>query len=634
MSEEPKQHPDPAAQLKTALRLAQERFEEMAKLEEVKLLCSAGGTILQANTAVEKLLGHPVEEIIGKSLLSFADLRDKQDLGRMLEWLSTERSDGILHGIFPFLHSEGSEHILKWEVANLLDEPEIQALFVKLCDITESKREEEELRTTNQLLNAFIEKSSEGMSLADIEGHYLIVNQAFCEMTGYSREALLHMGIHDIIPKGKSSVLLPMIQQGQSGTRMGQIVHREGEIVDVEASGHPIELRGKRLALGILRDVTAREQAKKALREENAFRSSVIKCASEGLCVCHSIHEFPHVRFTVWNDRMTEITGHTMEGINSAGWYQSLYPDPELQRYAMERMGSMREGDDLLCEHWEITRADGEKRDIAISSSLLLADDGAAHVMALIQDVSERIRAERDRDHLLQEIEARNAELERFSYTVSHDLKGPLITIKGFLGFLQKDVAAGNLERLQEDAQHISEATTKMATLLDHILELSRIGRIVNPSSDVPMAELVHEAISRLQGSIDERGVTLHVWEDLPTLHGDRERLIEVFQNLIENAVKYMGAQAEPRIEIGAEEKAEELRYFVKDNGMGIEPPYHEKIFGLFDRLDTGTAGTGVGLAIVERVVTFHGGSIWVESAGAGTGSTFYFTLDEKNTST
>jgi two-component system, chemotaxis family, sensor kinase Cph1 len=225
------------------------------------------------------------------------------------------------------------------------------------------------------------------------------------------------------------------------------------------------------------------------------------------------------------------------------------------------------------------------------------------------------------------ELEAKNLELERFIYTVSHDLKSPLITINTFLGFVSEGVDAGNTGDLQADMERIYKATDKMGKLLSEILELSRIGRMGNPPSDAPMADVVNDALEIMSGRLVDNGVEISLAPGLPILHGDRPRLQEVFQNLIENSLKFMGDQPHPRIEIGARVDGEETVLFVKDNGIGIDPLFHEKVFGLFDKLDPRTEGTGIGLALVKRIVEVHGGRIWVESDGLGHGSAFRFTL-------
>jgi signal transduction histidine kinase len=188
---------------------------------------------------------------------------------------------------------------------------------------------------------------------------------------------------------------------------------------------------------------------------------------------------------------------------------------------------------------------------------------------------------------------------------------------------------------MQRDAAFISAAVQKMEQLLNELLELSRIGRVVNPPRETLVGELVREALDMVAGRLQGRGVRVEITPELlqahggPTVYGDRARLREVWQNLIDNAIKYMGNQPEPRIEIGRRRDDESV-FYVRDNGIGIDPRYHEKVFGLFNKLDPQTEGAGVGLAIVQRIVEVHGGRVWVESEGAGQGSTFCFTLAGK----
>lgn len=238
-----------------------------------------------------------------------------------------------------------------------------------------------------------------------------------------------------------------------------------------------------------------------------------------------------------------------------------------------------------------------------------------------------RYRFESSRRSYDIQLSEKTAELERFVYTVSHDLKSPLITIQGFLGLLEKDANQGDKERLQGDVGQIRKAANKMELLLSDVLEISRIGRISNAPEQVELYELTQEVVEGMMLQLKQYGAEVEIQPGLPVLYADRKRMVEVMQNLIENALKFMGEQSSPRIEIGVREEAGGNIVFVSDNGIGIEPRYHDKVFDLFERLNPDIDGTGIGLAIVKRIIELNHGRIWLESEGNGKGSAFCFIL-------
>jgi PAS domain S-box-containing protein len=235
-----------------------------------------------------------------------------------------------------------------------------------------------------------------------------------------------------------------------------------------------------------------------------------------------------------------------------------------------------------------------------------------------------------ERVNLNKDLEEQNAELERFTYTVSHDLKSPLVTIRGFLGYLRQDAESHDMLRFDKDLNRIANAVDKMQVLLNDLLELSRIGRIINTPEKIPFGQIVAEAIELLNGPLEKSNVRTSLQESFPDILGDHARLVEVLQNLISNAAKFMGDQPQPTVEIGTEgmEADQKIIFFVRDNGIGIDPQYHERIFGLFNRLDPNINGTGIGLTLVKRIIEIHGGRIWLDSK-PGEGTTFYFTLPQ-----
>jgi len=244
-----------------------------------------------------------------------------------------------------------------------------------------------------------------------------------------------------------------------------------------------------------------------------------------------------------------------------------------------------------------------------------------------VLDITRSKRIDRARERLISELEKKNTEHEHVAYSVSHDLKSPLITISGFAGLLERHLRNGESERVAQDLERITNASSKMHNLLSDLLEVSRVGRVTNDFEPVPANELFADALSLVSGQLSAKGVRVTIDDSLPVIYGDRSRLLQVAQNLLDNAAKYMGDERHPSIHVGSRLEGKSRVMFIRDNGRGIKPDFHSRIFDLFHRLDRKSEGSGVGLALVKRIVEHHGGRVWVESEGPGCGSTFFLEL-------
>jgi signal transduction histidine kinase/DNA-binding response OmpR family regulator len=244
----------------------------------------------------------------------------------------------------------------------------------------------------------------------------------------------------------------------------------------------------------------------------------------------------------------------------------------------------------------------------------------------LLTNALRRKLVESEKARLITELGTKNAEMERFTYTVSHDLRSPLITIQGFLGFLKKDIKQIDDNKSDTDIKMIENAVKKMDALLSNTLELSRIGRVTNPPEAVSYEEIVADSLAQLAEKIRSSGISVLVAKELPQVYVDRMRIMEVLVNLIENSIKYIGNKTDPKVEIGYDADKEKPVFFVRDNGIGIDSSQHEKVFELFYKLDKKSEGSGAGLAIVKRILEVHGGLVWIESE-EGEGCKICFTL-------
>jgi PAS domain S-box-containing protein len=270
-------------------------------------------------------------------------------------------------------------------------------------------------------------------------------------------------------------------------------------------------------------------------------------------------------------------------------------------------------------------RKDGSEFPVEISLSPLVSDEGVL-VSSAIRDVTERKQTEDALKRSWADLARSNAELEQFAYIASHDLQEPLRAVSGCVQLLQQRYQGQLDARADELIAHAVDGSTRMQTLIRDLLAYARVstrGRGLEPTD---CGTVVKQALSNLATAIQESGGVV-TYEALPTVVADPTQLLQVFQNLIGNAVKYR-AERPPEVHIGVEQRTGEWEFAVCDNGIGIDPQYFERIFGIFQRLHTRTEypGTGIGLALCKKIIECHGGRIWVASQ-PGKGSTFFFTI-------
>jgi PAS domain S-box-containing protein len=374
----------------------------------------------------------------------------------------------------------------------------------------------------------------------------------------------------------------------------------------------------------LLIDIENRAKMETALKESEAMLSRHLQYTP---LASMTIDE--NFTCTRWNRAAERIFGYSAEEVLGKDLSKVMIPDHEkdevleiLAKLLAQEGGThsinenrTKDGRTIIVEWYNTPIVDERGKAIGISS--------------LCEDVTERETIRQEQQALATELELRNAELERFVYTVSHDLRTPLISIKGLIGLLQKDIDANDARKIENDMLKINKAADTMGDTLSGLLELSRIGRVINPPEEGSLTRLAEKAAEVFRDEIEQRGIELDIRDDMPRYWGDSLRLLEVFQNLIENSIKFMGEQSSPRIEISARINGEMIECKIEDNGIGIDPAYHDRIFNLFERLDPQVEGSGIGMALVKRIVEAHGGEIQVESAGEGRGCRVVFTLPQ-----
>jgi two-component system sensor kinase FixL len=499
---------------------------------------------------------------------------------------------------------------------------ELRGLRGTLVDVTELKHVEEErlrgeeaLRRSSELYRAYFTASPLAVFVSDTRGRYLEVNGAATALTGYSREELLQMRIHDLLVTGGAAGLedrlVGLLALGD-GRHEVQIRRKDGSARHCLVHATAI---GAERRLGFLLDVTDRQEAEEKLRESEARYRGLSEASLEAILV----HD---------GGRIVDVN-HALCKLGGFSWHELVGRDA-FELIAPEDRETVYRA--LLTEYsgtYEVTglRRDGARIPLEVRARTFPFRGQNLRVVA-IRDVSERRRAERVRESLISNLEAKNAELEAFTHTVSHDLKAPLITIRGFADYLLRDVDEGRLDRVRADARRIADAAAQMRLLLDHLVELSQAGRGAGPPAAVPLETAVAEALRLVEGRRARSGVHVDLGKGLPVVFGDHSRLVQLFQNLLDNAVKFSAGVDEPRVTVEVAPGAPgEATVVVRDNGRGIPPAHHQRVFGLFEKLDPRTEGTGVGLAVVKRIVESHGGRARVESRGAGCGTEVWVTL-------
>ena len=495
------------------------------------------------------------------------------------------------------------------------DERLLGVLASHVASAVERLRTAEALREGGELYRAYFTASPIAMFVSDTRGQYLEVNGAACALTGYPREELVGLSIADVLAGDDAhdlgQRLVGMLALGVGRNEI-RIRRKDGSVRHCLV--HASAIGADRL-LGLLLDITDRKEAEEKLRESEERSRSLSEAAFEAILV----HDGGRVVDV--NQALCDLGGYSWHELVGRDGFDFIAPE---NREAVYR--------NLLAEHSrpyevECVRRDGTRIEVEVQARSF-PYRGRVHRVVAVRDVSERKKAERVRESLIRELEAKNAELERFGYTVTHDLKAPLVTIRGFADYLERDAREGRVDRLAGDAARVGEAVGKVQRLLDELFELSRAGRPLGPPVEVGTGDLVHEALRLVRGRAEASRARVEVTEPLPVVFGDRARLVQVFQNLLDNAMKFSSKAQEPTVVVESRPDEDgQAVLVVRDNGVGIESRHHERLFDLFEKLDPRAEGTGVGLAVVKRIVESHGGRVWLESEGTGAGTAVCVTL-------
>jgi len=365
-------------------------------------------------------------------------------------------------------------------------------------------------------------------------------------------------------------------------------------------------------------EITKLRKVEEALREsEEKFRSFV-----EEMNDGYSVIQGSTIVFA--NARIAEMFGYTQGEVIGKSILQLL--PSEMINELTEVHAKRRRGEDVPPQYETVLASkDGAARPVEFGARLI-SYEGKHAASVVIRDITERKNAEAKLQQTMQDLARSNAELEQFAYVASHDLQEPLRMVTSFVQLLARRLEGKLDADTSEYIAYVVDGASRMQMLIDDLLAFSRVGTRGNPFEVTDCQVALRGALTNLQLTIEDQDAVI-THDPLPTVMADGMQLIQLFQNLISNAIKFRGEER-PRINISAKQGENEWVLSLRDNGIGIDPEYHERIFLIFQRLHGRAeyAGTGIGLAMCKRIVERHGGRIWVQSE-LGKGSTFYFTI-------
>ncbi|MBC7079147.1 MAG: PAS domain S-box protein [Methanothrix sp.] len=602
------------------------------------------GRVIIWNRALEALTGVRKEEMLGKGNYEcaipfygyrrpvLADLvLHGYDESMSREYRNLQRDGDVLTAevFIPTFGPEGSHLWLK--AAPIYDsEGRIEGAIEVIRDITENVKRLNALSLSEARYRSIVEDMPFLVCRFDRDGVLTFVNENYCNYFGFRREDIVGRSFLELIPEDEREAVLERFRGLTRERPYVTYTHRvkRGEEIRWQRwtdraifgqNGEVLEYQ----SLG--EDITAEKNMEDALREsEHRFRV-LAESTAAGIAIMRD------ERFVYVNRAGEEMSGYSRDELIGAPVWMVVHPEDAAW---LKKMYSRKLRGEPTPPRYEfrIITKNGDVRWVEYASGTLELGGEMALIGTLI-DITERRQAEEElrrfKESLEQmveertaELEQRNAEIESFVYTVSHDLRRPLITISGLAGLAEFDLEKGNLEKARESLRTVQRSCENMDALLRDILELSRIGKVTNPPEDVPFELLVREAIDQLAEAVKKRSAELRVAEGMPTVRVDRERLVEALVNLIDNSIKYTREDTRPVLEVFYRDGV----FCVRDNGIGIPENQREKVFDLFYKVDPKSDGTGVGLSIVKRIIEVHDGRIWIESDGCSW-TAFCFTL-------
>ena len=599
---------------------------------DAMVVVSPKGEIVLLNAQAEKQFAYRRDELLGQDVKSiipegFAERLIADGTRTAAEALAQQIGTGIeLNG----RRKDGSQFPIEIMLSPL-ESAEGTLVTAAIRDVTDHKNAEKHLAQMEARYRGLLEAAPDAMVVVNRNGEIVLLNVQAEKQFGYRRDELLGRKVKSIIPEGFAERLIAdgtrtaaeaLAQQIGTGIELNGR-RKDGSEFPIEIMLSPLESAEGILVTAAIRDITERKRIEDALRDsEERFR-----LMASGIKDYANVMLDPEGFIVSWNEGGERLKGFRAEEI--VGQHFSRFYSAEDIRKGLPAMElkQAKETGRFEGEGWRV-RKDGSRFLANIVITALRDEKGKLRGFGKItRDITERRRAEEHLTKTMEDLKRSNEELGQFAYVASHDLQEPLRMVASYTQLLAQRYKG----RLDSDADEFIafavDGCNRMQGLIQDLLSYSRAGANAEPLREISCEGALEKTLRNLRPTIQDSGATV-THDALPTIMTDETQLVQVFQNLIANAIKYHGAEP-PLVHVSATRNSgNEWVFSVRDNGMGMEPQYFERIFILFQRLhgQKEFAGTGIGLAMCKKIVDRLGGRIWVESQPAK-GSTFYFAL-------
>jgi PAS domain S-box-containing protein len=603
----------------------------MEAAPDAMVVVNQGGEIVLLNLQAEKQFGYRRDELLGQKVTNiipegFAERLVADDLRSAEDALAQEIGTGIeLTG----QRKDSSEFPIELMLSPL-ESTEGMLVTAAIRDISVRKNAEKVLAQMEGKYRGLLEAAPDAMVVVNQAGEIVLLNLQAEKQFGYRRDELLGQRVTNIIPEGFAERLVAddlrssedaLAQEIGTGIELNAL-RKDGSEFPIELMLSPLDSTEGTLVTAAIRDITVRRNAEKHLAQMEGRYRGLLEAAPDPMVVVNQGGEIVLLNLQAekqFGYRRNELLGQKVTNIIPEGFAERLIAD------------GLRSAEDALAQQIGTgIELSGRRKDrTEFPIELMLSPLGGAEgilVTAAIRNIGVRKTAEA---HLLQkmdELNRSNEELGQFAYIASHDLQEPLRMVASYTQLLSRRYKGKLDTDADEFIAYAVDGATRMQRLIQDLLAYSRIGTKGKELRKTSSENALQTALANLRGAIEESGA-LVTHDPLPSVMADETQLIQLFQNLVGNAIKYQNPGI-PKIHVAAMNGGKQYRFSVKDNGLGIDPQYFERIFGMFQRLHKREefAGTGIGLAICKKIVERHGGHISVESQ-PGQGSTFRFAL-------